>query len=133
MPSLEGHGLVMDTAVGTSATLEVVSGVCVVTVTGALDAAALHPLRTTIDAALTSHPKRIVLDLRGTTAPEGCTVALLSAARRYLCRRGVALTLTATPPGLSRTLCEAHVDALYDMRPSIASAVADVREVGVLR
>ena len=114
----------MDPAAGTSATLDVRTGVCVVTVTGALNVAALAGLRTSFDAALARHPDRIVLDLSGTAPPSAGTIAVLGAARRYLGRRGVALMLSATPPVLSKTLRDAHVDALYDLHPTIASAVS---------
>jgi anti-anti-sigma regulatory factor len=113
----------MDPAAGTSATLDVRTDACVVTVTGALTVAALAGLRTSFDAALARHPDRIVLDLSGTAPPSAGTLAVLGAARRYLGRRGVALTLSATPPVLTKTLREAHVDALYEMHPTVASAV----------
>jgi hypothetical protein len=101
-----------------SARFDPPSGVYVVTVAGALGASALEPLRTAIDAGLERNPRRVVLDLHATADPEPVTVALLGATRRYLRRRGVDLTLAALPARTRQSLRDAHVDALYDLRPA---------------
>jgi hypothetical protein len=93
-------------------------GVCVIHVAGDLGLTAVQPCRAAFDAALSTHPSRVVLDLADTSPPKPASVALLSASRRYLLHRGVAVTLADVPAALWSALRRAHVTALYDVRSS---------------
>lgn len=106
--------------------LDIVTGVCVVHLEGAPGARALPPLRAALDAARALRPARVVLDLQAADPGEPVTVTLLSLARRYLCSRGVAMTLVASVQ-VRDALRQAHVDELFDLAPSIAVAVARAR------
>lgn len=107
--------------------LEVVAGVCVVRVGGRLDIGALQPCRAALDAAFALHPVRIVLDLQYAETAQPVAVALLAAARRYLRARGVALTLAAVPDAVLDALQDAHIIALFDVQPTAAVAVGQLR------
>jgi len=102
-----------------SARFAVLDDVGVITVTGVLGTSAVEPLRTALDVALEQGLQRVVLDLRGTADPVPATVPLLGATRRYLRRRGVALTLVALPVRTRQRLHQAHVETFYDLRTSL--------------
>jgi anti-anti-sigma regulatory factor len=68
----------------------------VVEVTGVLDAAAIHPSRAALDAAINSgYP--VVVDLVSASPPDRVSLALLGAMRRYVRVRGATMTLTNVP------------------------------------
>lgn len=106
--------------------LEVTDLVSVVRVAGVLDRSALRPCRETFDQILAERPAltHMVIDLEHVTDSREVTVALLSAARRYLRARGVFLVLAAVPWPLSTALRDAHLVALYEVQPSTAVALA---------
>ena len=129
-----GCGLAWSDPSGATRTrLDVVAGVCVVRIEGALGLAALQPCRAALDAASALHPETVIVDLGNTTAPEPVTLALLAAARRYLRHRGVVMTLTAVPVDLLREFSEAQVAGRYEIQPTTAIAVARVRTVVMAR
>jgi hypothetical protein len=67
----------------------------VVMVEGRLGADALPVCRCAIDAALLSHPSRVVLDLGAATC-DAMSLSVLGLIRRYADRHGVALWLSPT-------------------------------------
>jgi hypothetical protein len=105
--------------------LDIVAGVSVVHLHGAVGARALPPLRAALDAAGALAPAHVVLDLEAAAVTE-VTVTLLGLTRRYLRTRGVTMTLVPSAH-LRQALLQAHVDNLYDTDPSLSAAVARAR------
>ena len=106
---------------GCRVTAEVVSGLAVVAVGGALGVDALPACRKALDDVLRRRPVTVVLDLKRVT-DGSAAVAVLDLLRRYVARHGSRLWLAAPSSVVTRTLEEAHVCDQYEVVPSVASA-----------
>lgn len=105
-----------------SATGEMVDGVGVVAVRGALTMEAVGVCRRTIDGILRRRPGLVVLDLHLVT-DASAAVPVLGLIRRYLARHGAVLVLAAMPRIVETALRTGHVLDLYTTAPSMHSAL----------
>jgi anti-anti-sigma regulatory factor len=116
----------------TTVTLERIAGRSVVSVTGALDYAAVQPCRAALDAA-TDVRAPIVFDLARVVPPGAVSVALLGAMRRYVGVRGAVMTLTGVPRPWRSALEQANVWCLYECARDRETAGGGALAVGPVR
>lgn len=105
------------------AATEVVDGVGLVSLRGAVSMSAVPVCRQALDTVLRRAPEGVVIDLR-LVRDAPAAVPVLGLIRRYLARRGVRLVLAGPGEPVAVALRTGHVLDLYEIAPSVRSAVA---------